>query len=75
MTGLADETGGGHFEVKKGATLASTFARVADELRHQYALGFTPVALDGQTHTIEVRLAKTGLTARARKSYLAAGDK
>jgi len=68
---LADDTGGGHFEVKKGTTLSATFARVADELRHQYALGFTPVALDGQVHTIEVRLSKPGLTARARKNYLA----
>src|SRR6185295_18593649 len=39
VTNLADETGGGHFEVKKGTTLTATFARVADELRHQYALG------------------------------------
>jgi VWFA-related protein len=75
MTSLADETGGGHFEVKKGATLTTTFARVADELRHQYALGFTAVALDGQVHAIEVRVAKAGLVARARKSYLATADK
>jgi VWFA-related protein len=68
---LADDTGGGHFEVKRGTTLTATFARVADELRHQYALGFTPVALDGQVHTIEVRLSKPLLSARARKNYLA----
>jgi hypothetical protein len=34
-------------------------------------LGVTPVALDGRVHTLEVRLARAGLTARARKSYLA----
>jgi Ca-activated chloride channel family protein len=75
VTNLADETGGGHFEVKKGTTLTATFARVADELRHQYALGFTPIALDGRLHTIEVRLTKPGLVARARKSYLATVEK
>lgn len=75
MTSLADDTGGGHFEVRRGATLTATFTHVADELRHQYALGFTPVALDGLVHTIEVRVAKPGLSARARKSYLAAADK
>jgi len=72
---LADETGGGHFEVKRGTTLTATFARVADELRHQYALGFTPVVLDGQVHTIEVRIGKPGLGARARKNYLATAGK
>jgi len=69
---LADETGGGHFELKRNADLATTLAKVADELHHQYALGFTPVALDGKTHQLEVRLAKPDLTARTRKSYLAA---
>jgi Ca-activated chloride channel family protein len=72
---LADDSGGGHFEVKKGSTLTATFARVAEELRHQYALGFTPVMLDGQVHTIDVRLSKTGLSARARKNYLASADR
>jgi hypothetical protein len=75
VTNLADETGGGHFEVKRGTTLSATFARVADELRHQYALGFTPIALDGRLHTIDVRLTKSGLVARARKSYLATVDR
>ena len=51
--------------------LASTFARVAEELHHQYALGFTPTKLDGKMHTLEVRVAQSGLTARARRSYLA----
>ena len=72
---LADDTGGGHFEVPHGATLAATFARVADELRHQYALGFTPVALDGHLHTIDVRLGTPGLSARARRSYMATADR
>jgi hypothetical protein len=68
---LTDETGGGRFELKRNEDLASTFRVVLDELHHQYALGFTPVALDGRTHALEVRLARPGLTARARKSYLA----
>jgi len=68
---LADDTGGGRFELKRLADLDVTFGQVADELHHQYAIGFTPVALDGATHLLEVRLAKPGLTARARRSYLA----
>ena len=68
---LADATGGGHFELKRNEDLAAAFTEVANELHHQYALGFTPVALDGRTHLLEVHLAPRGLTARARKSYLA----
>ena len=51
--------------------LASTFARVADELHHQYALGFTPEKLDGKMHDIAVHLSNPDYTARARKRYLA----
>jgi Ca-activated chloride channel family protein len=68
---IATATGGGYFELTSTSDLASTFARVAEELHHQYALGFTPAKLDGKMHTLDVRVAQPGLTARARKSYLA----
>jgi len=68
---IAAATGGGYFELKSPATLVSTFARVADELHHQYALGFTPEKLDGKMHDLTVRLSRPDLTARARKRYLA----
>jgi hypothetical protein len=69
LTTLTNETGGGHFEVKNSDDLATTFARVAEELHHQYALGFTPIAPDGKTHKIDVKLKGPGLVAQARKSY------
>ena len=69
---IAAETGGGYFELTRANDLAATFARVADELHHQYALGFEPTKLDGKTHKVQVRLTTPGLTARARKSYVAA---
>jgi len=68
---IADATGGGYFELTSTADLAKTFARVADELHHQYVLGFTPTKLDGKMHKLEVRVTPATLTARARKSYLA----
>ena len=68
---IASATGGGYFELTSTDDLASTFTRVADELHHQYALGFTPSKLDGKMHTLALKLAQPGLTARARKSYLA----
>ena len=72
---IADETGGGYFELKKTADLAPTFTRVAQELHAQYVMGFTPTQLDGKVHKLLVRIKKPGMTARARRSYVAAPDK
>ena len=69
---IAAATGGGYFELTSPRDLASTFAKVADELHHQYALGFTPEKLDGKMHELTVHLSNPDLTARARKRYLAA---
>jgi VWFA-related protein len=69
---IAAATGGGYFELKSPQPMARTFARVAEELHHQYALGFTPEKLDGKMHDLAVRLTRRDLTARARKRYLAA---
>ncbi len=72
---IADETGGGYFELERTADLAPTFSRVAEELHAQYVLGFTPAQLDGRVHKLTVKINKPGMTARARRSYLAASDK
>ena len=68
---LAEETGGGYFELDKTADLAPTFTRVAQELHSQYVLGFTPGLLDGKVHRLGIRAKRPGMTVRARKSYLA----
>jgi len=73
---LAAVTGGGYFELTRASDLSATFATIADELHHQYAIGFTPPALDGKMHALEVRVSGgDGLTARARKSYLARNER
>jgi Ca-activated chloride channel family protein len=71
---LAEDTGGGFFELKKTADLGETFTRVAQELHSQYVLGFSPQALDGKVHKLEVRVKKGGMSARARKTYVAAAS-
>jgi Ca-activated chloride channel family protein len=71
---LADETGGGYFELKRTMDLGPTFTRVAQELHSQYVLAFTPQVLDGKVHPLEVRLTTPGVTARARKSYVATAE-
>ncbi|MCA1560964.1 MAG: VWA domain-containing protein [Acidobacteria bacterium] len=72
---VAEDTGGGYFELKKTDELNSTFTRVAQELHSQYVLGFTPEALDGKVHKLEVRVKRPGMTARGRKTYLAVADR
>ena len=69
---IADETGGGYFELQRSSDLAPTFAQVALELHSQYMIGFAPTSLDGRVHGLAVRLtARSGLSARARRSYVA----
>lgn len=72
---LAAETGGGYFELDKGSELANTFTRVAQELHSQYVLGFAPTQLDGKVHKLTLRVKQPGMTARARRSYVADPDK
>ena len=68
---LAQETGGGFFELQKTADLNTTFTRVIQELHSQYAMAFQPGRIDGKLHKLQVRLKKPGMIARARQSYLA----
>ena len=72
---LAEDTGGGYFELKKTADLGETFTRVAQELHSQYVLGFSPETMDGKIHKLDVRVRKAGMNARARKTYVAASAK
>ena len=72
---IADETGGGYFELKKTADLAPTFTRVAQELHSQYVVGIEAKQLDGKVHKLTVRMKQPGMTARARRSYLADPDR
>ena len=68
---LAAASGGGYFELTRTADLAATFARIVDELHHQYLLGFTPQKLDGKSHVLDVHAKGDGLVVRARKNYVA----
>ena len=69
---IAEDTGGGYFELNRSENLAATFAEVADELHRQYALGFEPPRLDDKMHKLDVRVNRKGLNIRARKEYFAA---
>jgi len=72
---LAEDTGGGYFELERTDDLGPTFSRVAQELHSQYTLGFTPMTLDGREHKLVVRMKQTGMSARARRSYIASPER
>lgn len=67
---LAEDSGGGYIELHRADQLGPAFAHVADELHHQYLLGYAVPEFDGKMHQIDVRVRKPGMTSRARKSYL-----
>jgi VWFA-related protein len=67
---MAHEAGGGYLRLRSTETgLASIMEEVVGELRHDYLLGFTPSEQDGRERTVDVRLNRSGLTARARRTY------
>jgi VWFA-related protein len=68
---IARRSGGRAMELGPADDLAAALRAVADELHHQYLLGFTPAVFDGRTHKIEVRLRKPEFTVRAREVYVA----
>jgi hypothetical protein len=68
---LADDSGGGYFEIRDTETLGDVFTRVAEELHRQYWLGFAPPARDGKVHKIVVKVKRPGMAVRARQSYVA----
>ncbi len=72
---VAAASGGGYFELTRTQDLTPTFARVADELHRQYLIGFVPQKNDGKSHKLEVHVKGEGLTARSRRSYVAARGK
>ncbi len=75
LKNLCAESGGGFLVLTKGAEWGPAFADLAQELHGEYVISFSPSKVDGKVHKLEVKVTKPGLTARARKSYLAASPK
>jgi len=71
---LSQETGGRMFEVNKKETIDQVYASIADELRQQYSLGYTPVKTDTDAsgyHKITLTAKKKDLTVQTREGYYA----
>lgn len=68
---LASETGGRAFFPYWIDDLGQSFLDIGDELRHQYALAYSPAGRipDGKYHTIRIQVDRKDVIVRARKGY------
>jgi len=68
---MSEETGGRLFEVSKKQTVAQIYDQIAEELRAQYRLGYTPdqtAAADGY-HQIDLKTQRKDLFLQTRDGY------
>jgi len=65
---IADETGGRTEAVNDTAAISAATARIADQLRHQYLLGYSTSGVkDGRSHLIRVEVHGQRLPVRTRR--------
>jgi VWFA-related protein len=70
MQEIADQTGGRYFEAKKKDSVDDDYAQIAEELRTQFMLGYTPPK--DQTsgyHSIHLTTKKKDMTVQTRQGY------
>ena len=71
LNDITGPTGGYTEAIKTSADLAQATERIANELNHQYMLGYMPNhAPDGKYHSIRVRIRNAGYMVRARRGYV-----
>lgn len=70
---LSADTGGRVIRVDKKHDMSQAFQQIADELRTQYLLGYTPADKrhDGAFRRIQVKVDQPGLKVQARRGYYA----
>jgi Ca-activated chloride channel family protein len=68
---LANGTGGYVEIVGDPSDISAAIARICDDLRAQYVLGFESAGNDGKAHKIAVKVKRRGVRVRARSAYVA----
>ncbi len=68
---MAQETGGRVFEAKRGQDIARIYDQIAEELRAQHRLGYTPTqdAAAGGYHKVDLTAKQKGLLVQTRDGY------
>ena len=69
---ITNESGGRTEVVQSSTQIADATASIAEELNHQYVMGFTPAhPADGKFHTLRVRTKDAAYKVQARRGYVA----
>jgi VWFA-related protein len=70
---MSEDTGGHVFHIDRKLTLQEAFDQLQEEMRSQYAIGYTPTnpAKDGTFRKIEIRTGNKDWKVQARKGYYA----
>jgi VWFA-related protein len=70
---MSEDTGGRLFKVDRKNTLDSIFDQIQQEMRTQYAIGYTPTngKKDGSFRKIDLRVANKDMKVQVRKGYYA----
>lgn len=70
---MSSETGGHVYKVDRGHSLDEIFRQLQEEMRSQYAIGYSPTnpKKDGTFRKIEIRTANKDFKVQARKGYYA----
>jgi len=69
---ITNESGGRTEVVQSTMQIADAAANIADELNHQYVMGFTPPhPPDGKFHTLRVRTKNAAYKVQSRRGYVA----
>ncbi len=70
MRQVAEQTGGRFFEAKKKESVDDDYAQIAEELRTQFMLGYTPPKDQSSGyHSIHLTAKKKDLTVQTRAGY------
>jgi VWFA-related protein len=74
---LAAKTGGRLYTANDRTQLSQAFSKIAEELRHQYSLGYYPQTTlqSGERREIRVRVDQPSVAVRARDSYVQAAKR
>ncbi len=69
---VATKTGGRLYEANERTQLKDAFSKIAEELRHQYSLGYYPLTTlqGGERREIRVRVDQPNVAVRARDGYV-----
>jgi len=68
---LAMATGGRVYLPKNEKEFDRAYSEIAQLVRHEYSMAFSPPAKDGQVHTIQVKVKRLECRVDHRQAYLA----